>query len=62
MLHEKALGAAAAMSPSAGPQLDFSGRWINQMDSTMDLAVNGSDVTDAIQARRAAPEGPLLDR
>ncbi|MEM7397812.1 MAG: avidin/streptavidin family protein [Pseudomonadota bacterium] len=58
MLHEKALVAAAAMSSSGGPQLDFSGRWTNQIGSIMDLAVSGSEVTGRYTSKTSGAGGP----
>jgi hypothetical protein len=59
MLHEKSLGTAAAMSSLAGSQLDFSGRWTNQIGSTMDLVVSGSDVTGRYTSKTSDAGGPI---
>ena len=58
MLHEKAVELAEAIANStANP--DFSGLWRNQMGSTMDLHVNGSDVAGIYTSASSSGGGPV---
>ena len=50
MLHEAALQ-QSENTPFSGAKSDFSGKWINQIESTMTLTVNGSDVTGEYESK-----------
>lgn len=58
MLHEKALALAeSAANSTASP--DFSGLWRNQMRSTVDLNVNGNDVSGVYTSASSSGGGPI---
>lgn len=54
MLHEKALQHGEGTPFSAGGATDFSGHWVNQMKSTMELTITGSDVTGTYESSTSA--------
>lgn len=56
MHHEHALKTAEASKNAFGP-VDFAGTWKNQMGSTMDLTVNGSDLTGEYISKTSAEPG-----
>lgn len=58
MLHEKALEQAESTQNSTG-EPDFSGMWRNQMGSTMDLSVSGSDVAGHYTSASSSGGGPV---
>lgn len=61
MLHEKALEQAEAVENSTA-QPDFSGLWRNQMGSTMDLNVSGSDLDGIYTSASSSGGGPVAGR
>ncbi|MBR2689346.1 MAG: hypothetical protein IKE42_15975 [Aquamicrobium sp.] len=62
MFHEKALRIAmeAASDPAlAPPPPDFSGRWVNQIQSSMDLTIAGDEVTGSYTSASSSGGGPV---
>lgn len=57
MSHEQALIAGETTPFSQEPPFDFSGEWVNQMTSTMDLKVQGSDVTGSYTSASSGLKG-----
>lgn len=55
-MHERAL-ILAENTPFNQVAPDFSGRWVNQMTSVMDLEVNGSDVTGKYNSASSGQNG-----
>jgi hypothetical protein len=62
MRHEKALRTASATAGTPTPPTDFSGRWKNQYQSTMDLEVSGSDVSGSYTSASSGAGGPITGR
>lgn len=58
MLHELAL-AKASSAPTAVRAPDFSGRWINQMASVMDLTINGNVVSGTYYSASSSGGPPV---
>lgn len=58
MLHEFALEKAALTLESAPPPV-FNGRWRNQMNSVMDLSVNGSTVSGTYNSASSSGGPPV---
>lgn len=56
MRHEHAVRVAASSEDKAP---DFSGHWVNQYKSTMDLVINESDVTGSYTSASSASGGPV---
>ena len=58
MLHEQALHTAGA-TPALAPPPNFTGRWRNQMNSFMDLAITGSSVTGLYNSASSSGGAPV---
>jgi hypothetical protein len=58
MLQEKALELAQSV-PNSTAQPDFSGLWKNQMGSTMNLSVSGTDI-DGLYTSASSAGGPPI--
>ncbi len=58
MLHEKALALAESVANSTASP-DFSGLWRNQIGSTMNITVQGSDVDGIYTSASSSVGGPI---
>lgn len=63
MSHEKALQHGEGTPFSAVGATDFSGHWVNQMQSTMELTITGSDVVGRYKSKTSAvdPAGGSIE-
>ncbi|MBY0337401.1 MAG: avidin/streptavidin family protein [Acetobacteraceae bacterium] len=60
MRHDRMLTRVAAAAPGGtGPGPDFSGRWRNELGSTMELAVQGGSITGTYTSAVSSGGGPV---